>query len=270
LIFCSVSVYMVSIGGAHRLNADGLAVVHGVPGTPLPAIKGKVSGNKHYGDPFPFRGKTHCSLSKDHMRVQGTITKWKEDKGFGFIAPDGGGPDIFLHAKGLLRRSRLPQAGERVSFEIVSTLGGKTWAEQALLQGESDPRTRAVAMDVVLIGGALLFFAALAGLVLRHLLPLPVVVAYGGISLLTFFAYWFDKSAAADNEWRTPELRLHALSMLGGWPGALVAQRLLHHKSRKQSFQITYWMTVALNAGLLACLLSPAGRSFLERLLSGL
>lgn len=203
------------------------------------------------------------------MRVQGTITKWKEDKGFGFIAPDGGGPDIFLHVNGLLRRSRQPQAGERVSFEIVSTLGGKTWAEQALLQGESDPRTRAVAMDVVLIGAALLFFASLVGLVLRHLLPLPVLGGYVGVSLLTFVVYRFDKSAAEYNDWRTPEHRLHTLSILGGWPGALVAQRLLHHKSKKRSFQVIFWATVVCNAGLLACLLSPTGRSFLDTLLLG-
>jgi hypothetical protein len=39
--------------------------------------------------------------------------------------------------------------------------------------------------------------------------------------------------------------------ILGGWPGALVAQTTLRHKSRKTSFRIVFWATVAMNcAGL--------------------
>jgi uncharacterized membrane protein YsdA (DUF1294 family)/cold shock CspA family protein len=64
------------------------------------------------------------------------------------------------------------------------------------------------------------------------------------LSLLTFFAYGFDKNAAEAGRWRTPENTLHMLSLVGGWPGAWAAQRLFRHKVRKASFMAAYWATV--------------------------
>jgi uncharacterized membrane protein YsdA (DUF1294 family) len=66
-------------------------------------------------------------------------------------------------------------------------------------------------------------------------------------SLLTFVAYGIDKGAAIGGLWRIPEAFLHLLGFAGGWPGALVAQRLFRHKTRKTSFQVTFWMVAALN-----------------------
>jgi uncharacterized membrane protein YsdA (DUF1294 family) len=62
-------------------------------------------------------------------------------------------------------------------------------------------------------------------------------------SVVTFVAYAHDKSAAQRGARRTPEFVLHFLGALGGWPGAFVAQRVLHHKTRKLDFQIVFWMT---------------------------
>lgn len=203
------------------------------------------------------------------MRSQGTVSKWKEEKGFGFIAAENGGPDIFFHKNQMMRRSRSPQVGERVTFELLSTLGGKTWAEDVLLPGQSDPRLIAVIADVLLTAVAVLFLAAIAGMVVRGQLPLPVLGAYGCLSALTFVVYRFDKSAAEYNDWRTPESRLHLLGVLGGWPGALIAQRILRHKSRKQSFLVMFWTTVALNSGVLAWLIAPPGQQLLHGLPAG-
>lgn len=79
-----------------------------------------------------------------------------------------------------------------------------------------------------------------------------------------FFAYWLDKRASKNERWRIPESRLHLLSLLGGWPGALVAQRVLRHKTRKQPFQAIYWTTVVLHCAMLAWALSPHGRLILN------
>lgn len=65
--------------------------------------------------------------------------------------------------------------------------------------------------------------------------------------IATFCLYAFDKAAARAGRRRTPERTLHLFSALGGWPGALIAQRVLHHKSRKVSFQVVFWMTVVGN-----------------------
>ena len=56
-----------------------------------------------------------------------------------------------------------------------------------------------------------------------------------------------DKSAALSGRLRTSEDTLLVVGLLGGWPGALIAQKLLRHKSRKGSFQLLFWGTVALN-----------------------
>jgi len=84
---------------------------------------------------------------------------------------------------------------------------------------------------------------------------------------VAFFAYAFDKSAALRNQWRTQESTLHLFALVGGWPGALAAQRLLRHKSAKASFQATFWVTVVLNCGALGWLFSPSGARTLQSVL---
>ncbi len=78
-----------------------------------------------------------------------------------------------------------------------------------------------------------------------------IAVFYFMISVVTFIIYAIDKSAAKQNGWRIQVNTLHMLSLVGGWPGALIAQRMLRHKTQKTSFQIIYWATVGFNlAGL--------------------
>lgn len=69
----------------------------------------------------------------------------------------------------------------------------------------------------------------------------------GGVSLATFAVYAWDKRRATQSAGRTPESTLHLLELLGGWPGALLAQHLLRHKNAKQSFQVAFWIIVALH-----------------------
>jgi uncharacterized membrane protein YsdA (DUF1294 family) len=69
-----------------------------------------------------------------------------------------------------------------------------------------------------------------------------------------FFAYAFDKAAARAGRWRTAEATLLLLGLVGGWPGALLAQQLLRHKSSKAPFRAAFWVTVALNAGVFVAL----------------
>ena len=84
--------------------------------------------------------------------------------------------------------------------------------------------------------------------------PLMILSIYGIASLLTFLIYAVDKEAAKKGGWRIKESTLHLLSFIGGWPGALVAQTALHHKTRKQPFRFVFWVTVVLNVGLLVAL----------------
>ncbi|EJN25014.1 putative membrane protein [Pseudomonas sp. GM78] len=76
------------------------------------------------------------------------------------------------------------------------------------------------------------------------LIPLA---AYGVVSVLAFLLYWRDKRKARFDRWRTPENVLHALEFAGGWPGALLAQQVFRHKTRKVSFQLVFWIIVLLH-----------------------
>ncbi|WP_248798506.1 DUF1294 domain-containing protein [Pseudomonas sp. MWU13-2105] len=71
--------------------------------------------------------------------------------------------------------------------------------------------------------------------------------AYGLVSPLAFVLYWRDKRKARDATWRTPEKVLHAIELLGGWPGALIAQQVFRHKTRKVSYQLVFWLIVLLH-----------------------
>ena len=83
-----------------------------------------------------------------------------------------------------------------------------------------------------------------------------IIGAYAVLSLVTFIAYGLDKSAARRGAWRTPEAELHLLALLGGWPGALIAQRFFRHKTRKQPFRTIFWGTVVVNSVALVWLLT--------------
>ncbi len=66
-------------------------------------------------------------------------------------------------------------------------------------------------------------------------------------SLIAFGLYWHDKRRARTQGWRVPEKYLHLSELLGGWPGALVAQQVCRHKTRKVSFQGVFWAIVLLH-----------------------
>lgn len=113
------------------------------------------------------------------------------------------------------------------------------------------------------------FLLLLAGATVAGRLPLAIPVLYGVASIAAFAAYALDKSAARNNRWRTPESTLHLFALFGGWPGAVAAQLWLRHKSRKPSFQLVFWATVALNCTALGWLAASAEAAALRALLGG-
>lgn len=63
-------------------------------------------------------------------------------------------------------------------------------------------------------------------------------------SLLALMLYRHDKRQAGQGGQRIAENTLHLVELLGGWPGALLAQQIYRHKTRKLSFQIVFWLIV--------------------------
>jgi len=86
-------------------------------------------------------------------------------------------------------------------------------------------------------------------------------------SILTFIVYFIDKRAAIKNKYRISENTLHLLSFLGGWPGALLAQNILRHKSVKQPFKVILWITIFLNCILFLYFIIPNSSIYLDKIL---
>jgi uncharacterized membrane protein YsdA (DUF1294 family) len=101
-----------------------------------------------------------------------------------------------------------------------------------------------------------LFFVFAGVMVLSGKLTAIVFWGYLVASVACFAAYAVDKSAARAGRWRTSEQTLHLLALLGGWPGALIAQNLLRHKSQKTGFLLIFGATVVINCGALVWLIS--------------
>ncbi len=202
------------------------------------------------------------------MRFEGTVKSWNEDRAFGFIAPAQGGQDIFLHISALPARGGRPTLNQRVTFELELNRDGKKRARNVQFdrapsaphasRRASPPTRRSPAQW----GGATLFaipaflMLYLVGAVLWHV-PLAVGACYVAVSVICFFAYASDKAAAQSGRWRTPESTLLLLGLLCGWPGAIVAQQWLRHKSSKAAFRAAFWGTVVLNVAAFLVLSYP-------------
>lgn len=214
------------------------------------------------------------------MEQRGLLRNWSDDKGFGFIQPEQGGAELFAHISAM-RSDRRPVAGDQVLYIAGQDAQGRARAEHIRLAGElaldrpairRKPRAdKTVSKSAVKSankpkmrtkrsnhsGPMQHLPAKMALLILLCVLPLLggwrvltqfgvvwVLLAYPLASMISFVQYWHDKSSAQAGRWRTPENVLHGVALLGGWPGALVAQQCFRHKTRKASFQLVFWSIV--------------------------
>ncbi|WP_455383781.1 DUF1294 domain-containing protein [Acidihalobacter prosperus] len=198
--------------------------------------------------------------------MKGKITSWNDERGFGFISPEDGGERVFVHARALKQQGRRPAVGDAVRYALGKDQRGRPRAERvAFANGgtRKEARRSGSAWTYFL---AMAFLAGVGAAVWTAALPQLVLFVYLGASLATFVAYALDKSAARRGAWRTAESTLHLLSLAGGWPGALIAQSSLRHKSRKQPFRSVFWLTVVVNGAFFVWLFTPWGRDLLRSL----
>ncbi|NEP12948.1 MAG: cold shock domain-containing protein [Symploca sp. SIO2C1] len=69
------------------------------------------------------------------MPNKGKLTTWKDERGFGFIKPDHGGKEIFLHISALKRINRRPKVGDTILYELTTESNGKVRASNASIEG---------------------------------------------------------------------------------------------------------------------------------------
>ncbi|WP_043526549.1 DUF1294 domain-containing protein [Litchfieldella xinjiangensis] len=188
------------------------------------------------------------------MRHEGKLTEWNDAKGFGFITPVAGGPRVFVHISAFPRDGRRPRINEPITYHLAKDSQNRPRAQNAgyvKAARHISPRSRGL-MTACSVAAA--FFALLAALSAAGHVPMQLLAAYALLSVITFAMYGIDKAAAGKGSRRTPEATLLFAGLIGGWPGALVAQRLFRHKTKKQPFQAIFWCGVAVNCGVVGWL----------------
>ena len=196
-------------------------------------------------------------------KQQGRVTKWQDDKGFGFIETTAG-ESVFFHVSEF-KAQRRPVIGEEVVFtagydnqrrlqakdvQELSFVLQKMAQKNQQIRQRNQKKRRKVNFETgqktrLFIG--VLFYIALILMTFIYKISWLVVGWYAALGVITYLKYAQDKAAAQSGDWRTPESTLHLLSMLGGWVGAMAAQTYLRHKSQKPDFRITYQLTVLIN-----------------------
>ncbi|MFL0951786.1 DUF1294 domain-containing protein [Vibrio parahaemolyticus] len=188
--------------------------------------------------------------------MKGQILEWNDSKGYGFISVIGDDQKVFIHVSSIKNRGRRPKLNDSVTFEVTKDSKGRLNAENVVIEGVNGfPLT-------VLFGFSFLVAASASVIVFKgQLLLIPVYLI---LSTFTYLMFAWDKQAAQNGRWRTPENTLHFLSLIGGWPGALLAQFKLRHKSKKQPFKFMLWVTIALNVSCFVWLLTYSGKNFIQ------
>ncbi len=195
------------------------------------------------------------------MERLGKVHEWNDERGFGFILPLESGTQsgrAFFHIRDYHQDGRRPETGELVKYAASRQADGK-WRATSIRRAvatKANPRSpRRATTSVFRIPPWLqLFFILAYGLALAKWiqlgrLPLEASFVVALLCVVTFIVYALDKHAAQTSAWRIPEANLHLLELAGGWPGALIAQQVLRHKTGKRSYRVTFWLMVAMHVG---------------------
>ena len=200
------------------------------------------------------------------MRFDGMLKTWNDERGFGFIQPTNGGQEVFVHIKSFTSGSGRPALNLNVTFEVEQTAEGKKRAKNVLLvrpngaaaNAKGKPAVRwEKASSLALVSFALLYLVV----TLTWGTPVLLAIGYGVMSLTCGLFYAHDKTAAQADERRIPESTLLMLGLFGGWPGAIMAQQMLRHKTSKVSFRVAFWLTVLVNVGAFVAFTTPLLRA---------
>lgn len=182
---------------------------------------------------------------------KGHLVLWNNDKGFGFVRPESGEKDYFVHISAFRKgMSRRPEVGDVIVYSedrkspeqrriVRAEVEGMPYEQPASAVERAEPAWIKHAVTVVVSVPFLLSMFVLW----RTRNPLPFG-SYTFLSVLAILIYGLDKKQALRERWRIPEFNLHVLEFLGGWPGALLAQRALRHKNKKSTYLRIFWAIV--------------------------
>jgi uncharacterized membrane protein YsdA (DUF1294 family)/cold shock CspA family protein len=173
--------------------------------------------------------------------ARGKIIEWNDAKGFGFV--DDGRRRIFLHRRDFRRLHKRPEKGDVIHFTLGADQQGRVCAKDAHQHNEGG---RLSFFNLVFLAALLITPAFATREWLGNQRALGVLGGCCVASLLAYYLYAVDKHRARATTWRVAENTLHLCELVGGWPGAYIAQRRLRHKVSKLSYQGVFWSIVLL------------------------
>ncbi len=194
------------------------------------------------------------------MRFQGKLIEWNDAKGFGFVLPNAGGRKIFVHLSEFTSQTRQrPTAGDLLTFEmgldqnqrscavkVAPVVAPKQRQRAQARQDEKGAREFGLRASLWL---AFVWTVIVIAYAARARISWSALAVWTAINLVTYIVYAADKGAAENGARRTPERILHLLALIGGWPAAALAQRVLRHKTSKAEFRLVFWIMVSMNCG---------------------
>ncbi len=201
------------------------------------------------------------------MKTRGTLTYWDDEKGYGFVTSLADKEKTFIHISSFKNSMPRPTVHQELTYSLSTDKRGRLCAIHATYDDKKAVRIKS-SKQVFLISTAIVFLAIVSISVLISKLPLLIFNLYLGTSTLTFFFYAADKWAAIRGSWRIKESTLQLLSLIGGWPGALIAQVLLRHKTQKQPFLFIFFIVSSINVCAFLYLFTSSGAFFLQTLVN--
>jgi uncharacterized membrane protein YsdA (DUF1294 family)/cold shock CspA family protein len=239
------------------------------------------------------------------MRIEGQFIAWDEARRFGFIQPTHGGKDILVGKMSFDPGVPRPQLNDKVSFDVELSAKGRERAMHVRVLTSSQPASASAAAstpsestqavdsatppqapptqtprrspaaapasswDVPTLFAIPLFLAFFLFISAVWKIPKISLLWPLVMSIVAFIAYAKDKRAAhspeGEEEDRIPDSTLHGLALLGGWPGALLAQQMLHHKRDQRVFRLMFWLSVVGNSVLCVALSMGYAAWFLRK-----
>jgi len=193
---------------------------------------------------------TRGAETPDVPRSRGRLVNWNDERGFGFLKPADGSPDVFVHVSAFVKEGRHIETGHEYEFDIEAGPDGKRKARRvkAIVADKQGP---SLLEAVLQRGPRFLVIPAFVFIVVAvaSVQPIPAswLIVYGVASVACFAGYGLDKRAAHRKEWRVSETILLLVGLAGGWPGAIIGQEVFRHKTQKKTFRTLFWMSVAIN-----------------------
>lgn len=178
-------------------------------------------------------------------RFEGILVSWNSVKGFGFIKPKLGGRDIFVHVRDLQFKGKAPLIGITIFYDIMQRSDGKYRAINAYVIGEKHNNSL-IHLTLIIFNFILCTIPFILSIYIIDITYYPLII-YSLLSFVCFFIYIYDKQMAISGGWRVRESSLHWLEIFGGWPGALIAQMIIGHKTSKMVFQFIFAVIVLLH-----------------------